>query len=83
MKNPKLFDAAFTAPEHSVTDTHLETDITLRDLFAASALGGVLNNNSLLSLVPKDISMSEWASRNAYIYADAMLEERRKKERKK
>ena len=51
----------------------METDLnnmTMRDLFAAFALAGLL--------CERDLPLSVAAAENAYIYADAMIEERSK-----
>ena len=54
----------------------LYTDITLRDLFAAAAIGGILHGASSAG-IPKD--KKAWLAEDAYEMADAMLNERGKK----
>ena len=65
--NPILFNDYRTGPSDEVPV--LFTDITLRDLFAAAALNGMIANSRLI------IKPEGFAS-NAYAYADLMLAER-------
>ena len=67
--NPIIIDSQ---PESDCPTTVVVQDITLRDLFAAAALAGLLGNSSHDNLEP-----DEWAS-DAGRMADAMLEERAK-----
>ena len=75
--NPKLFTYRMSngVPTGHPGDVAPQTDITLRDLFAAVALNG-----SLASTAPEE--RGRWGiesyARDAYALADAMLAERSK-----
>ncbi|QDH85564.1 hypothetical protein [Proteus phage vB_PmiP_RS51pmB] len=47
---------------------------SLRDMFAAKAMQGILSNPGQLDNVNKE--SAEWVSRDAYLVADAMLKAR-------
>lgn len=49
---------------------------SLRDMFAAKAMQGILSNPGQLDNVNKE--SAEWVSRDAYLVADAMLRAREK-----
>ena len=69
-ENPRLFDLT----DLGVRDGYIAigTNMTLRDLFAAFALAGLLSDHTMRA-EPKDFA--EWA----YVDADAMLAERAKR----
>ncbi|HCK7310135.1 TPA: hypothetical protein RG700_001054 [Proteus mirabilis] len=64
----ELKDKKYTL--HPVISAKNET-LTLRDLFAMSAMQGILSNEDMIAGVIKE--SAEWVSREAYIMADAML----------
>ncbi|EKQ1113553.1 hypothetical protein [Morganella morganii] len=49
---------------------------SLRDMFAAKAMQGILSNNSMIDTATE--STFEWVTKNAYQLADAMLRAREK-----
>ncbi len=74
---------AFPIPSFQRPDGDIEwpqEGMSLRDWFAGQALPEVIReaNAPELSLTPigKEETRSEWAARQAYLYADAMLAER-------
>jgi hypothetical protein len=78
-------DAYFAFPSHEASSSDPRNQIsgggmTLRDYFAAKALGALINTPHSwfdLNLRPKDgLSDTEQICRFAYQYADAMLKER-------
>ena len=67
-QNPPLFDWEFI--QQGLNDTHLFTNVTLRDLFAAFALAAQIIQDETAANDPN--KAAEWA----YVNADAMLAER-------
>ena len=65
-KNPPLFQPSEWTTDVPEIPVVAVTDITLRDLFAAAALAGMLGN-------PDADGTPEAFSKWAYVYADAML----------
>ena len=73
MTNPKLFEWVAGPPgQHP---QHFDTEITLRDLFAAAALAGNLSNAEIGGPNATDAEQAKWA----YHAADAMLAAREAK----
>lgn len=71
-QNPKLFDSFEVVPEMEGMLPRVETEITLRDLFAAAVLSGAYGK--------LDFNCdSNEVARSAYAVADAMLQARAEK----
>lgn len=70
--NPELFEWLKRPTAVGEVENVYETDITLRDLFAAAALAGGLAN------AKEPMAGHAWWAEGAYLFADAMLEVREK-----
>lgn len=68
----KTGGADFPVPATELHGTH--AGMTLRDMFEAKAMQGILSTPGQLDNVNKE--SAEWVSRDAYLVADAMLKAR-------
>ena len=56
---------------------HLDQNGDLRDIFAAVAMHALMNQDAATSaLMDQDAATSAWVATQAYVYADAMLDQR-------